>query len=217
MGFRRYRFLGYINRVRLLAIAATVLVFIPAPGADLQESQTAGSETSRVEIAAADSMQRKIDYLKRNATITPADPRPTIFSQTEINAYFAQRRVKMPDGVKSVVFNLSPGEVAAKTLVDFDELTANARSHNPLLAIFNGVHNVDAVARVVSSGNGVVSVSVQSVSLDGMEIPRMALDLFIQRFVNPKFPSVRLDGEYKLPVRINTVKVDRRTGTVTQK
>jgi hypothetical protein len=178
--------------------------------------QTAASETTRVEIAAADSMQRKIDFLKRNATITPADPRPTIFSQTEINAYFAQRRVKLPEGVMSVNFNLSPGIVTAITRVDFDELTANKRGYNPLLAIFSGVHDVQVVASA-SGRAGTASVYVRSVTLDGVSVPRMALEMFIRRFVNPKYPSVSLDGEYHLPVRIDTVVIGDRRGTVTQK
>jgi hypothetical protein len=202
--------------MQTLLKAATSLALFSFFATSLPATQTAGSETSRVQIEAADSMQRKIDFLKRNATLTPVDPRPTVFSQTEVNAYFAQRRVPMPVGVKSVTFNLSPGEVTARTHVDFDELTANARSKNPLLAIFSGTHDVQVLATAEGSG-GTVNVSVKSVAIDGVGIPRMALEMFIERFVNPKFPSVRLDGDYKLPVRIDTVQIGNRNGTVTQK
>ncbi|MCU1285731.1 MAG: hypothetical protein JWO13_2081 [Acidobacteriales bacterium] len=199
----------------LLRLTTSLALFsiLCAPSSAIQ---TAGSETTRVQIEAADSMQRKVDFLKRNATLTPADPRPTVFSQTEINAYFAQRRVPMPEGVKSVTFTLETGEVTARTHVDFDELTAKARSNNPLLAIFSGTHDVQVVATADGS-EGTAHVSVKSVALDGVGIPRMALEMFIERFVNPKFPTVRLDGDYKLPVRIDTVQIGHRTGTVTQK
>jgi hypothetical protein len=181
-----------------------------------QNAPRAASETTRVEIAAADSMQRKIDFLKRNANVTPPDPRPTIFSQTEINAYFAQRRVKMPEGIHSVTFDLSPGLVTARTRVNFDDLTANAHSYNPLLAIFRGVHDVQVVA-TANGSSGSANVFVQSVTLDGVRVPRMALDLFIQKFVNPKYPSIALDGTYKLPVRLDKVMIADRRGTVTQR
>jgi hypothetical protein len=200
----------------LTAFLISVLLGIPAPAKVPKNPQNAGSETTRVEIAAADSMQRKIDYLKRNATITPPDPRPTIFLQTEINSYFAQHRVKLPEGIMSVNFNLAPETVTAKTRVDFDQLTANRGSYNPLLAIFSGVHDVQVIA-IASGKDGSANVYVRSVTLDGVSVPRMALDMFVHRFVNPKYPSISLDGEYKLPVRIDTVTIGDRRGTVTQK
>jgi hypothetical protein len=175
-----------------------------------------GSETSRMQTAAADSMQRKIDFIKVNADMEPPDPRPTTFSQTEINAYFEQRRLKMPDGVKSVRFVLRPGEATAYTRVDFDEITKNASSRHPLLMIFSGTHDVQVVAEAAGTG-GITRVNVKSVVLDGLSIPRSALEMFIEKWVNPKYPSVQLDGDYKLPARIDTVRIEDRQGVVTQK
>jgi hypothetical protein len=200
----------------IMAILGSALLGVPAPAKIPKNPQNAGSEATRVEIAAADSMQRKIDYLQRNATITPPDPRPTVFLQTEINSYFAQHRVKLPEGIMSVIFNLAPETVTAKTRVDFDQLTANRRSYNPLLAVFSGVHDVQVVA-VASGKDRIANVFVRSVTLDGVSVPRMALDMFVRRFVNPKYPNISLDGEYKLPVRIDTVSIGDRRGTVTQR
>lgn len=166
--------------------------------------------------AAADSMQRKIDFIEANGKASRIDPRPTVFTQNEINAYFAERRVKMPDGVKSVRFDLSPGVVTAYTHVDFDEITASSRSRHPLLAIFSGTHDVQVVAEAEGSG-GMTRVRVRSVSLDGVSIPHMALEMFIERWVNPKYPSIKMDGEYKLPARLDTVRIEARQGIVTQK
>jgi hypothetical protein len=192
-----------------LAIALLSLV-------SLRAAQTAGSETTRMQSAAADAMQRKIDFIKANSEASRIDPRPTTFTQNEIDAYFAERRVPMPDGVKSVRFVLTPGTVTAYTMVDFDEITAKARSHNPLLAILSGTHDVEVVADASGSG-GMTHVIVRSVSLDGVSIPHMALEMFIEKWVNPKYPSIQLDGEYKLPARMDTVKIEERRGIVTQK
>ena len=60
-------------------------------------------------------------------------------------------------------------------------------------------------------------VNVRSVVLDGVSIPKMVLEMFIEKWVNPKYPSIKLDGEYKLPARIDTVKIEERRGVVTQK
>jgi hypothetical protein len=100
--------------------------------------------------------------------------------------------------------------------VNFDDFTANAQSYNPLLAMFSGVHDVQVVASANGSG-GAANVFVQSATLDGVRIPRMALEVFIEKFVNPKYPNIRLNGQYKLPVRIETVQIGDRRGTVTQK
>jgi hypothetical protein len=180
-------------------------------------AQTAGSETSRMQSAAADAMQRKIDFIKANAGAQRIDPRPTQFTQNEINAYFAERRIpKMPEGVKSVRFALTPGTVTAYARIDFDEITKNARSRNPLLSIFSGEHDVQVVADA-NGANGMTHVVVRSVVLDGLTIPKMALEMFIERWVNPKYPNIKLDGEYKLPARLDSVKIEERAGVVTQK
>jgi len=169
-----------------------------------------------MQTAAADSMQRKIDFIKSNANAANVDQRPTMFTQNEINAYFAERRVKMPDGVKTVRFVLTPGTVTAYARVDFDEITAKSRSRNPLLSLFSGTHDVQVTCDASGSG-GMTHVNVRSVMLDGVSIPRMALQMFIEKWVNPKYPSVQLDGDYKLPARMDTVTIVERRGIVTQK
>ncbi len=179
-------------------------------------AQTAGSETSRMQTAAADSMQRKIDFIKSNADAAEIDQRPTTFTQNEINAYFAERRVKMPDGVKTVRFVLTPGNVTAYARVDFDEITAKSRSRNPLLSLFSGTHDVQVTCDASGSG-GMTHVNVRSVMLDGVSIPRMALEMFVEKWVNPKYPSIQLDGDYKLPARMDTITIEERRGIVTQK
>ena len=57
---------GSANSLRGLASLSLVLfalTFLPARCA----AQTAGSETSRMQSAAADAMQRKIDFIKSNS------------------------------------------------------------------------------------------------------------------------------------------------------
>lgn len=54
---------------------------------------TALSARSSSRTQLADSMQKKIDFVQQNAKATQPDPRPTVFSEQEINAYFAERRI----------------------------------------------------------------------------------------------------------------------------
>jgi hypothetical protein len=166
---------------------------------------------------AADSFQKKVDFIAANASSANPQQKPTVFSQEEINAYFAERRLKMPDGVKTVTFDLVRNQVTASTRVDFDQIRNGRTSMNPLLSIFGGIHDCQVVAHTEPSSPGMVHVRVESVVIDGVEVPRMALELFIKHYVNPKYPNVSLDGDYRLPAHIDSAVIAQQTGTVTQK
>lgn len=165
----------------------------------------------------ADSMEKKIASVKANGAKERPDKRTTVFQQDEINAYFAERRLTMPEGVRSVVFTLSPNQVHAQARIDFDDITRNRRTHNPLMYLFTGVHNVAVSARTAPAGAGKVHVAVESVTIDGVTVPRMALQFFVDRFVSPKYPKVGLDRDYSLPAKMDAVVIAKTKGTVTQK
>ncbi|MEO5936780.1 MAG: hypothetical protein ABIP81_06165 [Terriglobales bacterium] len=165
----------------------------------------------------ADSMEKKIASVKENGAKERPVKRTTVFQQDEINAYFAERRLTMPDGVRSVVFALGPNQVRAQARIDFDDITRNRRTHNPLMYLFTGVHNVEVSARTAPSGACMVHVAVESVTIDGVTVPRMALQFFVDRFVSPKYPKVGLDRDYRLPAKMDAVVIAKAKGTVTQK
>lgn len=167
--------------------------------------------------AAADSFQRKVDFIKSNAAKPQPSQTPTVFSQEEINAYFSERRLKIPEGVQKVTFALQPEQVTAFTRVDFEKLRQSRPSMNPLLAIFDGVHDCQVVAHAESAGPGRVRVRVEAVNIDGMNVPHMALQMFVNHYVKPKYPNVDLDAEYKLPTRIDTATIKTEQGVIVQK
>ncbi|MBV8051886.1 MAG: hypothetical protein JOZ80_11895, partial [Acidobacteriaceae bacterium] len=89
-------------------------------------------------------------------------------------------------------------------------------SSNPLLAIFTGVHDVVVNANAHGTrGRGVVHVN--SVSLDGVQVPNFILQLFVEKYLQPKYPQVGLDSEFDLPERIDTATVGTHSLTVTQR
>jgi hypothetical protein len=193
---------------RSLSVNAAVLALVLAVPAAKFSSPT----------AAADSFQQKVQHIQTNAHQAEPDPKPTDFSEEEINAYFAERRLaKMPEGVKSVRFELAPENVTAYTTIDFDELRRERKSNNPLLALFTGQHDVVVLAQAQPTAPGRVRVMVQSVEIDGVSVPKMALELFIDRFVRPKYPTVGLDNEYTLPARITTAEIRQNVGVIVQK
>jgi hypothetical protein len=106
--------------------------------------------------------------------------------------------------------------VTGTARVDFDQLKAGRRSSNPLLSVFTGIHEVVVVAHAQGAG-GQGFVNVDSVSLDGVDIPRFVLQMFAEKYLQPKYPNVGLDSRFALPNRIDTARVGVHTLTVTQK
>jgi hypothetical protein len=164
----------------------------------------------------AESMQRKLDHINQNAQENPPDQTPTVMTEEEVNDYFASGKVKLPVGVKKVVLQGQSGVITAFINVDFDEIRAGQRSSNPLLAIFSGQHDVRLDADAAGSG-GQGQVHVRNVSIDGVDVPRIALEYFVQKYVTPKYPNVGIDSQFQLPARIDLATVGYHKLTVTQK
>ena len=162
------------------------------------------------------SMEHKLEHLQKNGAQVHPDSAPTEFTEQEIDAYFASGNVKLPAGVRSVAFQEQPGVVIATSRVDFDELKAGKKSYNPLLSIFSGRHDAVVTAHAYGIG-GQSLVHVDSVSLDGVEIPGFVLELFVEKYLKPKYPNIGVDSRFALPARVDTATVGLHKVTVTQK
>lgn len=197
----------------LLRFLFALIFFLSVQNAIAQQqpSPSASSQAS-----AAESCARKITYIQQNGNAAQPSQRPTVLSEDEINAYFAAGRVKLPAGVSQVHFALAPANITSNLQVDFDQLTAGRRSQNPLLGLFTGVHQVQVLAHGEGSG-GMVHAHIDSASLDGEEIPRFVLELFVDRLLKPKYPQASLDPTFKMPARVDTATVGAHQVTITQK
>lgn len=161
-------------------------------------------------------MERKLAHIEENAAANPPSQTPTVLKEQEINAYVASEEVSLPEGVESVRFQELPGVVTATARVDFDKIKQGRSSFNPLLAVFSGTHDIVVVAHARGdAGRG--HVHIDSVSLDGVTIPRFVLQLFAEKYIQPKYPGLGVDSEFALPDRIDTAIVGEHTVTVTQK
>ncbi len=194
-----------------LALALSAALFFSS----LAEHPSAQTKSSS-NLDAVASTERKLEHVQRNAALSHPDPAPTEFTERELNSYFAAGRVKLPAGVRSVTFQGLPGVVNALAHVDFDQLKAGRRSSNPLLSVFSGVHDV-AVASHARGRGGQGFVHVDSVSLDGIEIPEFVLRLFVEKYLQPKYPDVGIDSRFRLPARIDSATVGSHQLTVIQK
>lgn len=154
------------------------------------------------------AMQRKIAFLKQNAARTRPDTKPTEFTEPEVNAYFNEGGVKLPKGVSHVrLTSPSSGMVDGHAQVDFEDIMQGRGKNNPLYGLFSGTHDIHAVAQA-GGADGTGSVRVQSVELDGIQIPQFALEWFVQHYLTPKYPNVGITSTFKLPLRIESATVD---------
>ena len=184
----------------------------PALNGQTQPSTT----TSRAAHPLASSMQAKLNYIEQNGRKARPDQRPTVMTEDEINDYIASGRVQLPKGVNKVRLQGTSGEVTAFLTVDFDKIREGQESSNPLMGLFSGVHDVTVNANAAGSG-GQGRVHVNSVSLDGTEIPHMALQFFVDKYITSKYPNIGMDSKFQLPDKIDTANVGYHKLTVTQK
>ncbi len=178
-------------------------MMLAVPGVPAQPSQNAAA-----------TMQRKLEHLRQNSGNSTPDT--TEFSENEINAWIKSKYVRLPDGVKSVRFRGSPGVIVTMARVNFDEIAGNGRPSNPLLSIFKGEHDVFAIAHA-RGAHGEGWVDIDSVELDGVEVPRFVLQLFVDRYLKPRYPNLGLSSRFPLPARIDTASVATHKLIVVQK
>lgn len=161
------------------------------------------------------SMEKKIALLEAG----PTAPSQTVtMTQDELNSFFAEGGVQVPKGLSNIKFDLRPGIVHATSEVDFDQLSeGHGGGGNPLFsALFSGTHDVDAEAQA-SGTTGQGTVTIQSVKLDGVQVPKSALEYLIQHYVKPKYPQAGMTSTFELPVQIDSATVQQGQVELVQK
>ena len=166
----------------------------------------------------ADSMQRKLQYIEQNGEKSQPNPAPTVLTEQEVNAWFASPYAKLPKGVRSLRVTGLTGQVTATASIDFDAVKEGrgGGGFNPLMSMFSGIHDVQVVANASAQG-GEAQVHVQSVSIDDVNVPRIALEYFVEHYLKPKYPNVGLDTTFDPGSRIDSASVDRHQMSVVQK
>ncbi len=166
--------------------------------------------------AAYQSMDRKVEIIESNAQRPQAQPQSTDLTEQELNAYFNEGGVTLPNGISNVKLQLLPAVVEADAQVDFDALSSD-RNVNPIFAaMFSGQHDVHVQAQASGiAGKG--TIAIDSVKLDGVQIPRSALQYLVERYVKPRYPQAGLTTTFSLPLRIEMAVVHQGKVTLTQK
>jgi hypothetical protein len=163
-----------------------------------------------------DSAEKKFDHIHQNGQKARPDPHPTELTELEVDAYLAAGKVHLPAGVEPVHLVGTTGVITGHCRVDFDRVRAGRSNSNPLLKLFSGVHEVVVEAQAAGS-NHQGRVHVNSVTIDGIEVPSFVLELFVDKYVTPRYPSVGLDSTFTLPDKIETVTVGQHMLTIVQR
>lgn len=163
-----------------------------------------------------DSAERKIARIEANARSPHPNQTPTVFTEAEANAYLASDNVRLPVGVESVKLEGEDGVITGNARVDFDRIREGTHSSNPLLSIFSGVHDVVVIAHA-HGAQGRGHVHVDSVSIDDMEVPHFVLQLFVDKFLTPKYPDLGIDSQFAMADRIDTATVGTHELSIVQK
>jgi hypothetical protein len=161
-------------------------------------------------------MERKLQHLESNAQASSPDSTPTVLTENEVNAYVNSGAVQLPRGVQRVRLQGLSGVVTADARVDFDQVPQGSRSMNPLLALFTGVHDVQ-VATHAHGQRGLAYIHADRVAIDGVEVPQIALQFFIDHYIKPKHPELGIDSRFPMPNRIDSAVVGQHQVTVVQK
>ena len=162
------------------------------------------------------SADRKIAHLEANGRAQRPDPKPTTMTEAEINAYLASDEVQFPSGVQSVRLSGTSGVIFGVAKVDFDKVREGIHSSNPLLSMFSGIHDVQVEAHAYGRG-GQGYLHVDSVSLDGVEVPQFVLRLFVEKYITSRYPNIGIDSQFKLPDRIDSALVGQHQVQMAQK
>jgi hypothetical protein len=165
---------------------------------------------------AASSAEKKMAILTQNAIKAQPDPTPVDFTEMEINAYLNSGRVELPKGITQLRFTGNNNHVTANTRVDFDTVTEGRGGGNPLMALFSGTHDVEVQAQAVGIRRE-GRVHIDSVSIDGIGVPKAALEYFVDKYIKPKYPELGIDSTFDLPGRVDSAVVGDHKLTVIQK
>jgi hypothetical protein len=198
--------------VRVRAALASIVI----AGFTIALWPQAASHTQATYDAAARSAEHKFAHIEQNGKLAHPDPTPTVLTEREVNAWFSSGQADLPKGVHRLQLQADPGIIHGTADVDFDQVTGGRYSANPLASLFRGVHQVAADAHALGA-NGTGQVHIDSVSLDGIAVPRIALEYFVDHYIHPKYPDLGIDSIFKLPNRIDHAEVGSHQVTIVQR
>jgi hypothetical protein len=130
--------------------------------------------------------------------------------EVEANSYLQyELSADFPPGLSKVRLQFQPGRPQGSAEVDFDKLKAASRNPpNPLVDYFvQGVHTIGVEGSLAGSG-GTGEFHLETVTLDGITMPRFVVDYLIEHYVKTHYPGVAIDRPFQMGFSIDKLKIE---------
>ena len=131
-------------------------------------------------------------------------------SEAEANSYLHYEMAPdLPPGVSKPRLKFQPGRPQGSAEVNFDKIKeASKTPPNPLVDYFlRGVHTLGVDGTLHGSG-GAAQFHLESVTLDGIAMPRAVVDYLIEHYLKAHYPDVSLEHPFSLPFSIDKLSVE---------
>ncbi len=170
--------------------------------------------------ADAASLRQKVALMTRYGTARARQPRRTLVTQNEVNAFLAfDAADQIPAGiVDPAVSILGGGRVTARAIVDLDAV--RKQKERGVLDPMNWISGRVPVTAtgVLQATRGVARVNFESAAVGPIPVPKLVLQEIVSYYSRtPDNPSgVGLDDPFKLPANINEIQVEVGRAIVVQ-
>jgi hypothetical protein len=162
---------------------------------------------------AAASLQGKIDTIKKaDADKKRVGTQSLDVLEPELEAYVQTSMKKdIPVQLESIKVRLTPGTVAADA-----RLTIPPGSTGNMLvdAIIGGTHNLLIKGKLTASRR-IGKFDLQDLTVDGIPVPNILIDVLLKKYVKPKYPNVDLKEPFDLPWGIDAIQVMQSKAKIT--
>lgn len=153
-----------------------------------------------------ESARRKADLIENDQ----AKPGSVIaFSGAEANAYAREEaRREVGEALRNAKVWFSQGKASGSATLDFVKLqTARGRPPGLLLRwMLQGDKEVQVSVKI-EARDGKAKIDIDEVYLDGVGIPKGAVDLLIEYYLLPRFPDAKIGEWFDLRHRIERITV----------
>jgi hypothetical protein len=176
-------------------------------------STVAAEEDDKVSAKAANSLQEKIDAIKKaqdDSARAPGASRVEI-SEIELESYMLfELKRDIPAQMDSFDVQLEPGTVAAQTQLTF----APDATGNPIVdVVVSGTHDL-FVKGALKGSQGRGKFDLLEVRVDGIPVPMVLMQSLFDRYVKPKYPDADLKEPFDLPWGIEELILEKGKTTV---
>jgi len=207
-----------IAGLSVLAILASTRIVWPGTARASESLDTASPPSTNasagLSLAAAQSLEDKLRVLQTPVSPTARSLRPVTITEAEANSYLKYRSgTFLPPAVHDPELHIASDSVSGTADVDFGQLNqgttpanqANDWTTRALAGLFTGKQRVAATGKL-ATGDGQGRVTIESVSIGGINVPPVLVDWLLQNYVAKRY-KVDLSKPFTLPDHVTRIEL----------